>query len=400
MNSTLTDLTARLKKVSEGKLGMKPSKLLVLALLVFVVLGLVSCTTGDESLLIASFWIKHTENGYEVVPTFDTLTLDTDQRARVREWIEAEQKDPTIYRIDIVSSFGRRESHFTTAAYYPPDTDVGEALREREIPIGSEAYLDPINIFVSDRTKRIEVYIADELVHSITSFNQEFSIKAFSISESEAIVNDELTSGHEITWSVEAQDTSGLWVTIEYQSSPDYWDPLVLGTPKMEGSLFILPDHIQSTLDQLNLRISVTDGFSTQSQVLNGVIDLEKKLELQLRGITGEHSVGSHDGIELWFDDPETGASCDGRGCTFGENEGKYKVTWFSDVQNICPTDIYDGTLNYVYKSEGTHRIGARVEHIEKPELSAEIYVDVEVSPGDLGFTDPSPDCSDVVFGE
>ena len=48
----------------------------------------------------------------------------------------------------------------------------------------------------------------------------------------------------------------------------------------------------------------------------------------------------------------------------------------------------------YKFKSDGTHRIGAIVQHPEKPELNSEIYVDVLVGPGDLGYEDPNPDCS------
>jgi len=374
---------------------MNTSKSLAIPMLLLVVLSLASCSFGEETLLIASFWIERTEAGYVISPTFDTLILGPELQAAARERIEAEQKDPTIYRVDVISSFGKRESHFTYVTYYPPDTDVGESLTDQEIPIGSDGYFDPLNIFVSGRTKRIEVYIADQLVRSFTNIDRELSINTFSVSESEAIVNDEIVQGFEVTWSIDVASADEVWVTIEYRASRNRWEALVLGSPEMEGSSFIIPDHIQSTLDHIDLRLSVTNGFSIQTQILEGAIEpITKELELELEGFYNEHRVGLNVNINLWFIDPETGVLCDGMGCTWGENQGKYKVTWFSDVQNICPSDIYGGTLVYKFKSEGTHRIGAIVQHTEKPDLNSEVYVDVLVGPGDLGFDDPNPDCS------
>ncbi len=349
---------------------------------------------GGVIMLLASIRIERTEAGYNVLPKFSTMVANPEE-VFIQEMIEEQQTASSIYKLELISSNGDRQGHYQALTYCPAYTDVCEALASEEMPIGEYGYLGPLLLNVSPETVRMEIFVGDQQVHVLSRLAQTPSIKRFELYHTEALENNELVQGSELNWKVETENNNQLWVTLEYRATPDRWDILMLGSQEPEGTFFISRGLILSTLDLVDLRILATDGFTTQSQVLEGALELsDKKLALEIEGFSGDIRVGLNNNIDLWFVDPETGAVCDGRGCTFGDNEGKYTVTWYSSMQTICPEDIYEGTLVYFYKSEGVHHIGATVQHIEKPYLSGEVFRDIEVGPGSLDSLDPNPDCS------
>lgn len=344
---------------------------------------------------IVSFRLDRTANGYAVEPGFAPMLVAPDRAAQVYRQIEDEQQTPMFFRFETLDGNGNRETYFSPGTYCPEGTDVCQSTTDVDFPMDSTGYLQPLVIEIRPEIIRMEAFAGDQSIWSLQRPNQGPEFLSLSSTPTKAQVNDELVSGQEIHWIADPGGTGQAWVMVEYQASPDTWQAYTFGVPTLEGDVFMHPESVHAMLDDVDLRVTLTDGFTIQMVILEDVLHLVKgEIELTVYGLhASEYVVGQNIVLWLGFIDPETGLGCVGSGCLEGENQGKYEVTWHSSMQTICPQDTASGELTYVFKVEGTHRLGVTVQHIEKPDLRGEWFVDVVARLGPTAEGDPHPVC-------
>lgn len=294
--------------------------------------------------------------------------------------------EPSIHTIEVVDSSGEIRVYPVGYVYCPKYTDVCETLRDQEPPGDSLGYFDPSFIVITPDTQEINFKVKGRLVKHLTCPPQEPKARDITVE-----TTDE--SQWLVRWTLEKQDTEA-WIVLAYR-----------GRDKCESILFgnwsatnipLSPDSIYSPQDEVDVRLLVTDGFHLHTLTKERLLkfDTPRKIKIWLNGLPRNATPGQTAHARYYFIDPETASVCNAKSCPLAEDPEKYHVTWFSDQQPICASDLYKGELQYVFKKEGTHRLGITVQHRTRPELHAEAYQDVIVSPGEGSFQPRNPECS------
>ena len=343
----------------------------------------------EEFLLLLGGENIRSNGTYQLNPTFNAQILDFQRKLFAEQLANTPQRE-SIYRIDLVSSNGKRKSLNSSVSYCPPQTDVCETLMDREPPSNSQSHWSPTPVIVESEFEKIEFNIAGKVIRTITKPTS--PPKIMSLDKATA---DE---GIKITWGVDRGNAEYVGLLLDYLSSPNNWQVAGFGDVETFTSFTADSDSIRSTLETLDFRLVATDGFHAVSYLAEDFIPtpIVKELDLFLSGApTTERIIGQDMFLELSFVDPQTGVGCRGEGCRSGVNQGKYEVTWTSDKQNICSSDIYNGTLQYRFKKTGTHTVSVKVRHKEKEYPKGEATVLITVNPSSFLVEDnTNPNCS------
>lgn len=343
----------------------------------------------EEFLLLLGGENIRNNGTYQLNPTLNAQILDFQRKLFAEQLAKAPQQK-SIYRIDFVSGDGRRKSVNSSVSYCPPQTDVCETLTDREPPSNSRSHWSPTPVIVEPGLEKIEFSVADKVIKTITKPTSPPRITALDKTATE--------EGVEITWSVDKGGAEFVGLSLEYLSSPNNWQTAGFGNVGTFTSFTADSDSIRSTLETLDFRLVATDGFHAVAYLAENFIptSIVKELNLFLSGVpTTERIVGQDMFLELSFVDPQTGVGCSGDGCRSGVNQGKYEVTWTSDKQNICSSDIYNGTLQYRFKKTGIHTVSVEVRHNEKEYPRGEATVQITVNPSSFPVEDnTNPNCS------
>lgn len=407
-------------KVEQSKSSAFPRKPLIIGALVFgvVVIGIVtyflliasptiptqpgtgqpqpvssgqeeSVENQEEFLLLLGGENARSNSTYQLNPTFTAQILDFQRKIFAEQLAKAPQEE-SIYRIDIINSDGTRKTVNSSVSYCPPQTDVCETLTDREPPSNSQSHWSPMPVIIEPGVERIEFNIAGKVIKTITKPTSPPRINALNKISSE--------EGTEITWDIDTGNAEYVGLALEYLSSPNNWQSAGFGDVETFTSFTADSDSIQSTLETLDFRLVATDGFRAVAYLAEDFIPtpIVKELELFLSGEpTSDRIVGQDMFLDLSFIDPQTGVGCGGDGCRSGVNQGKYEITWTSDKQNICQSDITSNGLEYRFKKTGTHTVTVKVRHTEKEYPRGEATVQVNVNPSPFPVEDNTdPNCS------
>jgi len=342
-----------------------------------------------EFLLLLGGKLSRNKNGYQLNETFVAQVLDIKQKILMKQFSQIQQEE-AIYKIETVYKDKRQEEAFSTISYCPPHTDVCETLSDRQPPLDSLSHWSPTPIVIKPGIVRINFYISDLVVKSIVKPESSPRIVQF--------INLPLEDGYKISWKIENGNSKTVGLTLDYLSSPNIWQVAGFGDAGAFTSFIANSNSIQTTLEDLDFRLVATDGFHIDVYHEKNFIPSPrvKELTLHLSGAPiDERIVGQDMFLKLMFIDPQTGVGCNGNGCKSGANQGRYEIMWFSERQNICSTDVYNGELQYRFKKTGAHKVGVRVQHREKEYLKGEVSVQVSVRLSPFPVEDNTdPNCS------
>ena len=313
-------------------------------------------------------------------------------------------KDPaqTPYSIVVTEKDGSSVTFYGTGKYCEPTgSDYCISKDALQMPVGEKSLWEPTTVTITESTQSIEIRVQDKTIKTFQKIGGGPSILSFSKKEAIQKGKGKEWDGFEVSWEIKDGDNGTSWPTLEFMKNEDSWEATygLFTKPETYRSYFVDPQNsFRTTLDNIMLRLLVTDGFYLVQRNLEPIpITLEdNKISLTLSGVVDGQvrTAGQNTNIDVSFMDPQTGRGCNGQGCTFEGSEPRYKVTWFSDKQNICQPDVYNGTLMYFYKKVGKHKIGVRVENIKNPEINAEISATVMVEPSLFPYEDDNPNCS------
>ena len=343
----------------------------------------------EEFLLLSGGEIVRSNGTYQLNPTFNAQILDFQHKSLTEQLAKASQQE-SIYRIDFVSRDGGRKSINSSISYCPPQTDVCDILTDREPPSNSRSYWSPTPFVIEPGFEKIEFNIAGKVVKTIT--------KPASPPRITTLDKVETEEGVKIIWSVNKGGAEYVGLLLEYLSSPNNWQVASFGDIETLTSFTANSGSIQSTLETLDFRLVATDGFHVVAHLAKDFIPtpIVKELDLHLSGApTTERIIGQDMFLDLSFVDPQTGAGCGGGGCQSGVNKDKYEITWSSDMQNICQSDITSNGVEYRFKKTGIHTVIVKVEHKDKEYPKGEVSVQVTVQPPPFPVEDNTdPNCS------
>lgn len=352
-----------------------------------------------EFFLLISGVIQRSETGYTASLDFTPMLIDTPQEKTQRlAHVQSQKSTETWYKVETVSTTGVREHMYTTAGYCPPGTDVCEIIADKEIPVGASGSFDPVSIFITPDVAQLHVSIHGKVIQSLFRPTHAPEIVQLTKTQSPQIFNNQKEGGIDIQWKLAEEGGKHAYSLLEYSADTNKWEVLWIGPDTSYPNYrkyTINPSSIRSTLESIDVRLVVTDGFYATVWREPAVITLtEKELPLFVEGMGEQYSLGQTAFVDVDFVDPETGQGCDGSGCDRGANAGKYTVTWTSDKQTICQSDIARGTLQYKFKKGGVHTLTLKVQHRDKPKIAATRTFTVSTnSDVDLMETQPN-DCS------
>ncbi|HLB60268.1 MAG TPA: hypothetical protein VJL83_01540 [Patescibacteria group bacterium] len=344
----------------------------------------------DTFFLLISMDIQRFSSGYSVSENLTPILVDVQEEHEKRmKHIESQKDVQTRYKIETVAENGDTEVFYTTGMYCPPKTDVCETLLDKEIPLDSSGTLGPVSLYITPDIKAINIIIDDNVIMSLNRRLKPIQITGLS--------KIPTAGGVEIRWEIETSQGEKIWSLFQYSSGPDTWGTVHFGPntlyPEYNKSAINL-NSIQSSQELLDVRLVATDGFNTSIWLESDFIEItNKEIPVFVEGLNDEYRLNQRAYVEVSFIDPETGQGCYGSGCHNGANKGKYSVTWTSDKQTICDTDVPDGLLQYRFKKGGIHTFTLTIQHTEKPQLNAVRTFEVLVNDEDLFELNPN-DCS------
>lgn len=352
----------------------------------------------DKFLILVGAEVQRDSSGYNIKEKFIPKIIGENDRSSYLQSSEGKKIKDSLYKIEVINNDDKQEIYYSAITYCPPRIDVCTSLTNTELPVNSGGFLDPFFIPINPNIKIINFYINNVLVKSIPKKESALKIVSLTKKPKKQMENYfTIVDGYRISWKIDNPSNDKVWVILEYLASPTKWQYAIFGDSKDYGSYFVNPKTIQSTLESIDFRLIITDGFNTDIWVEKNLITASKdrKIELFLQGIDDGDSflIGQGANLELSFFDPETGIGCGSRGCLEGENKDKYEVIWSSDKQTICLNEFFKNEIYYVFKKEGFQTIKVKVQHKDKPYLKGEKSIKVHVQSDGFYFEDKNPNC-------
>ncbi|OHA62823.1 MAG: hypothetical protein A3E07_01760 [Candidatus Wildermuthbacteria bacterium RIFCSPHIGHO2_12_FULL_45_9] len=303
----------------------------------------------------------------------------------------------SLYKLEIVYDNGQR-STFYTSVFRSVD-DISYPLKDEELAVGESGYTDIIIAKISPNVSAIRFSVGKTIVKSLTRPASGPKIILFRKRPSNSIVNEITQNGFTIEWKTESDNRNNLGYVLERKLSPAKWEAYSFGEGA-SGSVFQNLDDIHTSMEKVDYRLIVTDGFYANVWHEKEFIELpqERNLELFLNSYQNPYWIlGQGTTLELDFTDPETGDNCNALGC----KNGNYFVTWTSDKQTICQADIaQNGRMEYQFKKPGLHTIKVVAKHKIKSGIRGEKILQFFVKEPDIStwdssqFENKNPNCS------
>jgi hypothetical protein len=301
-----------------------------------------------------------------------------------------------LYKIEVIHKNSKKDLYNTSLMYSLPGDDVARNITDTELPVNEQGLFNSVVIKVSPDVEKLNFYVGNKVVKTLTKKEPGPRITSFAKETTNQKVNNTTEQGFRIVWAIENKNNSNAALSLEYKISSDEWQSPTVGPIKgASNDFFVNPADIQTTLDKIDYRLIVTDGFHANVWYEKDFVTVSQQrtldLSLDYGPIKEGRVVGQNGSIDLRFFDPETGQGCDPIGCA----NGNYNVTWTSDKQTICPSDISRYEVTYFFKKEGIHTITVKVENKNKPNIKAEKSIKIFVGPNSSPPTeDKNPGCS------
>ena len=269
---------------------------------------------------------------------------------------------------------GKKDIHPLTANVCVDDYCISS---KEELPINSKGAFGPLTIPFNPQAQEIQLLASNNIIWSLKRPSHSPKILGLTKKPAQQKYSDgRIEDGYAIAWDIDNPASTRVWLVIDSKTVSHDWEVVTFTDANSRKSINVDFANLFSPDRTVDFRITITDVFSIDQLTQEKFIMLPEKTDLAVSIIAypsleydnKQKIIGQNDSWEVSFLDAEAGRICRKDNLC----DDKYDVTWTSSQQPICPTDLYKGELQYIFKKSGVHKITVTVQHKLKPKLRSE----------------------------